>query len=195
MANDQANASVNQEDVANRLSSKGVSSEKVDGIAEAVVARLNGQELTRTQKYILSSALNSSAVQDVISDIIKKKSVGIDSTLKNAYDEINTIGGNKNGRETALWNLQNQRADGSLQSLQTQTRAEDGNGSGVPGTLRENKGLPHATLPAEQRRGLTSDLDAFSDSDYATVTEGSALHQVQNAFKEEYLVLLAADCR
>ena len=77
--------------------SKGVYSKEVDGIAEAIAARLNGQERTRTQKYIQSSALNSSAVQDVISDIIKKKSDGIDSTQNNVYDEINTIGGNKNG--------------------------------------------------------------------------------------------------
>jgi len=185
MANDQANASVNQEDVANRLSSKGVSSEKVDGIAEAEAARLNGQELTRTQKYILSSALDSPVVQDVISDIMKKKSDGIDSTLKNAYDEINTIGGNKNGRETALWNIQNQRADGSLSGSQDQTRAAIGDRSGVPGTLGENDRTFQEALPAA-RRGLTSDIDAFSDDDYATVTEGSALHQVQNTFREEY---------
>ena len=176
-----ANNQLNQADVAQQLISKGVSSKKVNGIAEAITARLNGQELTRTQKYILSSALNSSAVRDTISEFVQKKSNGIDSTLKNAYDEINTIGGNKNGRETALWNLQNQRADGSLLSSQTQTRAEDGNGSGVPGTLREIGGLPAEALSATQRRGLTSEVDVFGDNDYATGMQGSSLHQVQKA--------------
>ena len=192
-ANNQANAAVNQtntvvkqEDVAKSLRNKGVCSRKVDGLAEAIAARLNGHELTRSQRSFLSFELGSPAVQDVISDIMKKKSDGIDSTLKNAYDEINTIGGNKNGRETALWNLQNQRADGSLPSSQTQTRAEAENRSGIPGTLREIGGLPTEALSATQRRGLKSDLDAFSADDYATVTEGSSLRQVQNAFKEEY---------
>ena len=168
----QANTSMNPTDVAKRLSSKGVSPEKVDGIAEAVSARLNGQELTRTQKYILSSALDSPTVQSVISELMKKKADGIDSALKNAYDEINTIGGNENGRETALWDLQNQRADGSLPGSQDQTRAAIGDGSGVPGTLGENDRTFHETLPAA-RRGLTSDIDAFSDDDYATVKGGS----------------------
>ena len=184
-ANNQANTSTNPSDVAKRLSSKGVSSEKVDGIAEAVSARLNGQELTRTQKYILSSALDSPTVQSVISELMKKKSNGIDSTLKNAYDEINTIGGNENGRETALWDLQNQRADGSLPGSQDQTRAAIGDGSGVPGTLGENDRTFHETLPAA-RRGVTSAIDVFSDDDYATVKGGSSLHQVQNTFRQEY---------
>ena len=186
-ANNQANAAVNQEDVANRLSSKGVSSEKVDGIAEVVVARLNGQELTRTQKYILSSALNSSAVQDVISDIIKKKSVGIDSTQNNVYDEINTIGGNENGQEATLWNLSNQRADGSLQSLQTQTRAEDGNGSGVPGTLRENKGLPHATLPAAGQ-GTVLCLDKTQGYGILEQGDGICLEKRDRRRKAEFIM-------
>ena len=180
-----ANNKAKQTEVAKSLISKGVSSKKADGIAEAIVGRLNGQGLTRTQKNILSSALNSSAVQDTISGIMKKRSAGIDSTLQNAYDEINTIGGNENGGETALWNLQNQRADGSLPSSQDQTRAEAENRSGVPGTLGENYRTFQETLSAA-RRGLTSDLDAFSDDDYATVTEGSALRQVQNGFREEY---------
>ena len=185
-ATNQTSASTNPAEVAGSLQGKGIPSHKIDPLAEAIVARVNGQELTKTQKDILRFELGSPAVQSVISDIMIRKASGVDSARNNVYDEINTIGGNENGQEATLWNLSNQRADGSLQSLQTQTRAEDGNGSGVPGTLRENKGLPHATLPTEQRRGLTSDLDAFSDSDYATVTEGSALHQVQNAFKEEY---------
>ena len=93
------------------LRSQKVNSKTTAGIADAIAASLNGQELTKTQRERLSSALGSPTVQSGISELMKKKSVGIDSTLKNAYDEINTIGGNENGRETALWNLQNQRAD------------------------------------------------------------------------------------
>ena len=184
-ANTQVNAAITPEDVTNMLKSKRVDTKTATGITDAIVASLNGRELTKTQSERLSSALDSPTVRSVVSELMKKKADGIDSTLKNAYDEINTIGGNENGRETALWNLQNQRADGSLLSSQTQTRAEDENGSGVPGTLREDGSSPDETLSAA-RRGLISDLEEFSADDYATVTEGSALHQVQNAFSEEY---------
>lgn len=94
MVNDQANASVNQKDVAKGLLEKGFYSKEAAGVAEAVVARLNGQELTRTQRSILSSALSSSAVRDTISEFIQKKADGVDSAQHNVYDEISTIGGN-----------------------------------------------------------------------------------------------------
>lgn len=128
---------------------------------EVVVARLNGQELNNTQRKLLRSALNSPAVQDVIFTFMKKQTGGIDSNSKNAYDEINTIGGNNHGRETALWNLQNQRVDGSLSISQAQTRAAAEDRSGVPGTLRENGSTPYETLPTA-RRGLISEVDTFS---------------------------------
>ena len=69
MANGKTNTPYNQEDIVKRLKDKGFNPEKSADMAEVIAARLNGQELTRTQKYILSSALNSSAVQDVITDI------------------------------------------------------------------------------------------------------------------------------
>ena len=68
-----ANTVVNQADVAKSLRSKGVYSKEVEGIAEAITARLNGQELTRTQTSILRSAIDSPTVQSVISDIQKSK--------------------------------------------------------------------------------------------------------------------------
>ena len=120
-----------QTEVAKQLASKGISPKKADGIAKAIVARINGQELNNTQRKLLRSALNSPAVQDVIFTFMKKQTGGVDSNSKNAYDEINTIGGNSHGRETALWNLQNQRADGSLSISQAQTRAAAEDRSGV----------------------------------------------------------------
>ncbi len=182
-ANNQANTPVTQADVAKSLRSKGVYSKKVDGIAEAIVARLNGQELTRPQRSILSSALGSPAVQNVISEFIQKKANGIDSARNNVYDEINAVGGNGNGRETALRNFSNQGTNGGLLDGQGQTQAEVGDRSGVPGTLREIGGLPPEAFSATQRRGLISESDAFGDDDYATVAEGSALHQVQKGNK------------
>ena len=110
---------------------------------------------------------------------------GVDSAQNNVYDEINTIGGNKNGRETALRDIQNQRADGSVSRIQGRTRAATKDRSGVPGTLRENVGIFEKTLPTAQRRGLTSEVDVFGDNDYATVMGGSSLYQVRKSVSEE----------
>ena len=109
-ANNQANATVDQEAVAKSLRSKGISYKKADGIAEVIVARLNGQELTRTQRERLSSALGNPTVQSVISKLIKKKADGIDSVQNSMYDEGN-ISGINDGEEAARWELLNQRTD------------------------------------------------------------------------------------
>ena len=45
---------------------------------DAITARLNGQDLTKTQKSILRSATDSPTVQSVISDVQKSKSSRID---------------------------------------------------------------------------------------------------------------------
>mgnify|MGYP003300211686 CR=1 FL=1 len=66
------NTVVNQADVAKSLRSKGVYSKEVEGIAEAITARLNGQELTRTQTSILRSAMDSPTVQSVIPDTMER---------------------------------------------------------------------------------------------------------------------------
>ena len=130
-----ANNKAKQTEVAKSLISKGVSSKKADGIAEAIVARLNGQELTRPQRNLLSSALESSAVRDTISEFIQKQSNGIDSVQNSIYDG-GKINGFNDGEEVARWDLPNQR------------------------------------------------VDVFGNDDYATVTEDSALHQLQNASSE-----------
>ena len=69
--NNQTNVAINPEEVANSLRNQGVSSKKADGIADAVTAGLNGQELTRKQRGILRSALDSPTVQSVISELMK----------------------------------------------------------------------------------------------------------------------------
>ena len=76
-----------QTEVAKQLASKGISSKKADGIAEAIVARINGQELNRTQRNVLSSALGNSAVRDTISDLLQAKSNVVDSAQKNVYSK------------------------------------------------------------------------------------------------------------
>ena len=81
---------------------KGINAKKADSIAEAIVARLNGQELTRTQRERLSSALGSPTVQSVISELIQKKEKGIDSTQSNVYDREGIIGGVETREEAAL---------------------------------------------------------------------------------------------
>lgn len=100
-----------QTEVAKQLASKGISPKKADGIAEAIVARINGQELNRTQRNVLSSALGNSAVRDTISDLLQAKSNVVDSPRNYVYDSSNIPDGLTNEEGTALRNLPDQNAD------------------------------------------------------------------------------------
>ena len=87
----------NQADVAQSQRNKGINSKKADGIAEAITASLNGQELTRPQRNILRSALESPTVQSVASEFMKKKADGIDNAQNNVYDRDKIIGDLEHG--------------------------------------------------------------------------------------------------
>lgn len=69
-ANNQANASSNQADIAKSLERKGFSTETANDIAEALVASYNGQELTNEQRKLLKSAQNNQVVRDAVSSIM-----------------------------------------------------------------------------------------------------------------------------
>ena len=86
-ANDQVNTSINQADVAESLKGKGIPSQKIDTLAAAIVARVNGQELTRTQRDVLRYELGRPSVQKVINELIQKKSNGVDSAQNRVYDK------------------------------------------------------------------------------------------------------------
>jgi hypothetical protein len=153
------------------LKGKGIPSQKIDTLAAAIVARVNGQQLTNTQRSVLSFELGRPSVQKVINDLIQKKTRGIDSAQSNVYDKDDVVGGLENREEAALWDLAYQRAGRDR--------------SGGPGVLREIGSMPPEAFSSAQRRGLTSEVDVFGDNDYATVMEGSSLHQVQKAVPEE----------
>ena len=87
MANDQTNTPYNQEDIAKRLMHQGFNPKKSANMAEVISARLNGQELTKTQIGRLRTALDNAVVRDVITNITKEKAERIDSTQRNGYDE------------------------------------------------------------------------------------------------------------
>ena len=77
-ANNQANASANQADIAKSLTRKGFNTETANDIAEAIVASYNGQELTQAQRKLLESVKKSKVVQNAIANI--------------AYNEQSTMG-------------------------------------------------------------------------------------------------------
>ena len=153
------------------MKGKGIPSQKIDTLAAAIVARVNGQQLTNTQRSVLSFELGRPSVQKVINELIQKKSNGIDSAQSNVYDKDDVVGGLENREEAALWDLAYQRAGRDR--------------SGGPGVLREIGSMPPEAFSSAQRRGLTSEVDVFGDNDYATVMEGSSLHQVQKSVSEE----------
>jgi uncharacterized protein YnzC (UPF0291/DUF896 family) len=92
-ATNQTNTSINQADGAKSLKGKGIPSQKIDTLAVAIVARVNGQELTRTQRDVLRSELSRPSVQKVINELIQKKSNGVDSPQSAVYDDSNIRGG------------------------------------------------------------------------------------------------------
>ena len=111
MANGKTNTPYNQEDIVKRLKDKGFNPEKSADMAEVIAARLNGQELTKTQTGRLRTAMDNAVVRDVISDVTKEKSNGIDSTQHNGYDETE---GNENGHETVTEGSSNNLGQNAL---------------------------------------------------------------------------------
>ena len=89
--NSQANVAVNQADVAESLRSKGVASRKVDALAEAIAARLNGQELTRTQSELLSFELGSPTVLSVVSEFINRQKTSTQQPSQNIRENMRPI--------------------------------------------------------------------------------------------------------
>ncbi len=102
----------NRADVAESLKGKGIPSQKIDTLAAAIVARVNGQQLTNTQRSVLSFELGRPSVQKVINELIQKKTQGVDSAPHNGYDEISTTGGDAITEASAPHQDQNTFSDG-----------------------------------------------------------------------------------
>ena len=105
-----ANTRFNQADVTKRLMDKGFNPEKAATMADAITARLNGQELTRQQTDRLRSAMDNAVVRDVMADITKKQADGIDNAPNNMYDDINIRDGITNDENAAFSNQNNATA-------------------------------------------------------------------------------------
>ena len=85
-ANNLANASQNQADIAKSLQRKGFNAETANDIAEALVASYNGKTLTKAQARLLESVNNSDAVKRVISDIISNTNSTMGQRNQNIRD-------------------------------------------------------------------------------------------------------------
>ena len=85
-ANNLANASANQADIAKSLQRKGFNAETANDIAEALVAEWNGQELTDAQEKLLKSAKDSKVVQDAISNIMTNEQSTMGQRSQNIRD-------------------------------------------------------------------------------------------------------------
>ena len=83
-ANNLANASANQADIAKSLQRKGFNADTAKDIAAALVAQYNGQELDKAQVKLLESVENSKYVKQAISDIMENAK----STMGQRSDNI-----------------------------------------------------------------------------------------------------------
>ena len=109
-ATNQTNTTINPAEVAESLKGRGIPSWKIDTLAEAIVRRAYDQKLTRTQSEILSFEQKRSSVRNILSNLIQKKSHGVDSPQNRVYDEGN-IGGINEEEKAAQWDIENQRTD------------------------------------------------------------------------------------
>lgn len=83
-ANNLANASANQADIAKSLERKGFTAQEAKAAAEAIVAKYNGQELTKAQEKTIKSIKGNEAVQGVLDNIINNSK----STMGQRNDNI-----------------------------------------------------------------------------------------------------------
>lgn len=85
-ANNLANASANQADIAKSLMRNDFDSKTANDIAEALVASYNGQELTKKQSKLLESVKDNQDVQDAISNIMANEQSTMGQRSQNIRD-------------------------------------------------------------------------------------------------------------
>ena len=90
-ANKVANTSANQADIAKSLERKGFNSETANDIASALVARYNGQSLTKAQESLLKSVENSKVVKDAISNIVTNEQSTLGQRQQNIREFQNAV--------------------------------------------------------------------------------------------------------
>lgn len=85
-ANDLANADANQADIAKSLQRKGFGADTAKDIAGALVARYNGQELTRHQEKLLKAVEGNEVVSKAVSDIMANEKSTMGQRSQNIRD-------------------------------------------------------------------------------------------------------------
>lgn len=85
-ANDLANAAANQADIAKSLQRKGFGADTAKDIAGALVARYNGQELTRHQEKLLKAVEGNEVVSKAVSDIMANEKSTMGQRSQNIRD-------------------------------------------------------------------------------------------------------------
>ena len=90
-ANNHANVSANQADIAKSLTRKGFNAETANNIAEALIAKYNGKTLSKAQSRLLESAENNTHVKTAISNIITNDQSTMGQRSKNIRDFIQGI--------------------------------------------------------------------------------------------------------
>lgn len=90
-ANNLANASANQADIAKSLQRKGFNAETAGDLAAAIVAQYNGQELTREQEKLLESAKDSTLVKEAIDNIVANTKSTMGQRSQNIRDFQNDV--------------------------------------------------------------------------------------------------------
>lgn len=132
-----------------------------------------------------NTAHRPAAVKQAIADLAQKQAAPpVDTETKTDYDNKNTQGGIIDGTGTQSAQTLYRRGDTLTHEAQSRTRAETGHRSGIQGVVGETGKRFGSSVPVRQRHGLTSEAGDFNETDYIAPNVGSALHEVQNTFRD-----------
>lgn len=130
-ANNLVNASANQADIAKSLERKGFDSQKAKAVAEALVARYNGQELTKAQEKTLKAAKGNKDVQAAITNIMDnaKSTIGQRSENLRSFNREVVLG--RLAKEQKNLSAQEENGGQSHYEVSVDGKTLDGDGNVV----------------------------------------------------------------
>lgn len=155
----------NQADIAKSLERKGLSSERANAVAEALLADMNGQDLTAEQKALLSDAYNSPRVAETIKNIIANKQ----STMGQRNQTLNAF-----NYEVALSQLANEVA-----RKQSKAQRKNKNAEGNLTTVAENSAESQYEVSVDGKT-LDGDGNIISVKGVASIENGRMMLETED---------------
>ncbi len=149
----------NQADIAKSLERKGFSTKKAADIAEALVAEMNGKELSQHQQTVLDEVVNDENVQKAVTDIIKndRSTVSDRSANLNAFnlDLVRKAIMQQIGKETTVEQLAMEMTEGETGNAAVNSQDAEISSAEEDGKLLDGKTFRMSTGEVVQVKTFT----------------------------------------